>query len=156
KAFHLGADEYLVKPVSQDALLKALRRLTGLREPPRVLIIDDDEKDRYVLKHRLHGTRLTISEAANGVDGIAKAIAEHPQLIFLDLSMPEMNGMEVLRVLKSDPRTESIAVVVHTSMQLDSRQRASLAAKAAAFLSKEQLSDENCITALASELGDAG
>jgi len=156
KAFHLGADEYLVKPASQETLLETLRRLTGVSAPQRVLIIDDDERDRYVLKHRLRGLPLAVSEASSGAEGIAKAIAEHPQLIFLDLSMPEMNGMEVLQALKADPRTESIAVVIHSSMQLDAQSRSMLTSGASAILSKEQLSQEDCIKTLASQLGETG
>jgi twitching motility two-component system response regulator PilH len=121
-----------------------------------VLIIDDDEKDRYVLKHRLRGIPLAISEATSGAEGIAKAIAEHPQLIFLDLSMPEMNGPEVLSALKSDPRTEGIAVVIHTSMQLDPETHLALTSGASAILPKDQLSQEDCIRTLASQLKEAG
>jgi CheY-like chemotaxis protein len=145
-----------VKPASQETLLETLRRLTGVSAPQRVLIIDDDERDRYVLKHRLRGLPLAVSEASSGAEGIAKAIAEHPQLIFLDLSMPEMNGMEVLQALKADPRTESIAVVIHSSMQLDAQSRSMLTSGASAILSKEQLSQEDCIKTLASQLGETG
>ncbi|HEY2845122.1 MAG TPA: response regulator, partial [Bryobacteraceae bacterium] len=155
KAFHLGANEYLLKPLTQGTLLDALRRVTGVG-PRRVLIIDDDEGDRYILKHRLRGSRLAISEASNGHEGIAKAIAEHPQLIFLDLSMPEMNGMEVLQALKSDPRTATIAVVIHTSMKMDMLGPVALESGASAILSKEQLSQEDCIATLASRLGETG
>ncbi len=117
KAFHLGADEYLVKPVRSEALLGAIRRFAAGHEP-RILIIDDDEKDRYVLRHRLRAAPFEIVEAANGPDGIAKALTDQPSLIFLDLSMPGMTGDEVLSALKSDPRTKGIAVVIHTSKRL--------------------------------------
>ncbi|MEP6961486.1 MAG: ATP-binding protein [Acidobacteriota bacterium] len=156
KIFHLGADEYLVKPATQEKLLQTLRRLTKSVAPPTVLIIDDDEKDRYVLKHRLRGTRLTISEAATGSEGIAKAIEERPQLIFLDWSMPLMNGMEVLAALKSDPRTESIAIVLHTSKQLNPEEREEIGSQVSAILSKEHLSREDCIRTLALQLGEHG
>jgi CheY-like chemotaxis protein len=156
KAFHLGADEYLMKPSSQDAMLNALRGLTGAVELPRVLIIDDDERDRYVLKHYLRGKRLIIIEASDGTEGIAKAISERPDLIFLDLSMPGVDGFEVLKVLDSDPRTHSIAVVIHTSKRLDPHEREALNAHASAILSKGEMDQETCIRTLASLLGDRG
>lgn len=156
KAFHLGADEYLKKPSSQEALLNSLRRLTGASELPRVLIIDDDERDRYVLKHHLRGKRLTISEASNGTDGIAKAVSERPDLIFLDLSMAGIDGSEVLQVLASDPRTQAIAVVIQTSKQLDREARETLNAHASAILSKGEMDQETCLRTLASLLGDRG
>src|SRR5262249_27548432 len=142
KAFHLGANDYIVKPASRESLLDSLRRLTSASQPSQVLIIDDDEKDRYLLKHKLRGTGLRIVEATNGVDGIAKAVAHTPTLIFLDLTMPGMDGFEVLHALKDDPRTQSIAVVIHTSVKLSDDRREQLLRDAAAIVSKEELGQD--------------
>lgn len=155
KAFHLGADEYLVKPVSPEAFLAAVRRLTADHEP-RILIIDDDEKDRYVLRHRLREAPFEIVEAANGPDGIAKAVTDQPSLIFLDLSMPGMTGNEVLRALKSDPRTKGIAVVIHTSKRLEDEERLRLGEEAAAIVPKDELSREGRLRELTRELRERG
>jgi signal transduction histidine kinase/CheY-like chemotaxis protein len=154
KAYHLGADEYLVKPVTREVFLSAIRRLSGVR-PPRVLIIDDDEKDRYILKHRLRGSPIEISEAANGADGIAMAVADHPDLIFLDLGMPGMTGYDVLSVLKDDPRTQAIAVVIHTSAKLSGSDRERLSA-ASAVVMKDELTREGGLSKLSMDLGKSG
>jgi signal transduction histidine kinase/CheY-like chemotaxis protein len=153
KAFHLGADEYLVKPVAQDRLLGCLRRLTGSAPASHVLIIDDDEKDRYLLKHRLRDFDVQIAEASSGAEGIAKAVASPPQLIFLDLSMPGMSGFEVLKALKADPRTNSIAVVVHTSLPLGEEEQRSLRDTAAAIVYKSKTGEEWGFDALVAQLG---
>jgi len=154
KAFHLGVDDYLIKPVERDAFLATIRRFVDGRKP-RVLIIDDAENDRYVLRHRLRRSQLEIVEATNGNDGIAMARADHPDLIFLDLGMPEMDGFDVLSALKADPLTESIAVVIHTSMQLAEDEKSRIS-KAAAVVSKEELARENWLSELAVKLGDTG
>ena len=155
KAFHLGADEYLVKPVGREAFLAAIRRFMDVR-PPLVLIIDDDEKDRYILKHRLRRVPIEIAEAANGPDGISMALANRPDLIFLDLGMPGMGGMEVLSTLKEDPRTQAIAVVIHTSARLDVEERERLSSVANAVVLKDELTREGGLNRLALELGEAG
>src|SRR4029077_1869813 len=72
KAFHLGVDDYLTKPIGREMFLSTIRRFVDARKP-RVLIIDDAENDRYVLKHRLRGSQLEIAEATNGPDGIDMA-----------------------------------------------------------------------------------
>jgi CheY-like chemotaxis protein len=156
KAFHLGADEYLVKPVAQEILLGSLRRLVGSAPASQVLIIDDDEKDRYLLKHRLRDFDVQVAEASSGAEGIAKAVASPPQLIFLDLSMPGMSGFEVLNALKADPRTNSIAVVVHTSLPLGEEEQRSLRNTAAAIVYKSQTSEGWGFDALVAQLGVSG
>jgi len=151
----LGADDYLVKPVSREAFLSAIRRLAGL-QPGRVLIIDDDEKDRYLLRHRLRGTPVEITEAANGPDGIAMALLDHPDLIFLDLAMEGMNGFEVLSALKEDPRTQTTPVVIHTSGRLSAEERNRLSSNAAAIVFKDELTSEEGLVQLARKLGSSG
>jgi signal transduction histidine kinase/CheY-like chemotaxis protein len=155
KAFHLGANEYMVKPVARDMLLGCLRRLTALAPPAQVLIIDDDEKDRYILKHRLRDTGLQIVEASSGAAGIAKAVESLPQLIFLDLSMPGMSGFEVLNTLKANPRTESIAVVIHTSRTVGETEQQRLGA-AAAIIYKSQINQEGAFDKLVERMGESG
>ena len=155
KAFHLGADDYLVKPVTRESLLAAIHRFLG-GKPRRVLIIDDDEKDRYILKRRLRGFPIEVEEADNGLDGIAKARMDQPSLIFLDLAMDGMNGFEVLTALKGDPRTQSIAVVIHTSARLSEEERNRLLPDAAAIVLKDELTGDGGLSQLVEKLGDSG
>jgi signal transduction histidine kinase/CheY-like chemotaxis protein len=153
KAFHLGADDYLVKPISREKMLSAILRLMGPAPAPRVLIIDDDPQARYLLKRRLRDSGLEVDEAPNGPEGIAKAIETLPRLIFLDLVMPGMDGFEVLKELKAHPRTKSLAVAIHTSLNLREEDRRRLLDDAAAIIHKEHLGQD--FNALLSELGDA-
>jgi CheY-like chemotaxis protein len=155
KAFHLGADEYLTKPVDRDVLVSTARRFAA-PQPPLVLIIDDDEKDRYLLKRRLRGAPIQITEAVSGAEGISIAVAKHPKLIFLDLGMPGMDGFEVLTALKKDNRTSGIPVVIHTSAKLDPVALERLSSNAARVLLKEELSTGEGLNQLTQELGEFG
>jgi CheY-like chemotaxis protein len=83
------------------------------------------------------------------------ARAGQPDLIFLDLGMPGMSGFDVLSKLKADPRTRSIAVVIHTSMRLGEDDRSRISA-AAAVVSKEELNRESWLSELAMKLGENG
>src|SRR5262249_11985506 len=108
KGMALGADAYALKPVERAWLLDMLEQLVEQRRVPRLLLIDDDEISRYLVRAQLGGARLTVQEAARGADGLREAKAQHPHAIVLDLSMPEMNGFEVMSRLKDDPATTDI------------------------------------------------
>jgi signal transduction histidine kinase/CheY-like chemotaxis protein len=91
--------------------------------PARVLIIDDDEVSRYLLKDPLAEARCVVLEAKGAEEGLRRAREERPSVIFLDLMMRGMRGWEVLSKLKSDPLTRAIPVVVTTSKGLGSNER---------------------------------
>ena len=88
-------------------------------------------------------------EARDGASGLAAAARYRPQVIFLDISMPGMNGDEVLDRLKADPVTSAIPVVIVTSHELDAGLRARLVAKARAVIRKSDLSIEALASAIA-------
>lgn len=121
-----------------------------------ILIVDDDEAARYVLKRYLDETSFTIIEAINGPEGLRMARENRPQVILLDLMMPEMSGFEVLQRLKSDPVTRDIPVIIITSKPLQDRDRSSLDGQAIAILSKETLSPEAAIARVREAMTHAG
>jgi signal transduction histidine kinase/DNA-binding response OmpR family regulator len=137
KALALGADEFMQKPVDREAIVRALRELGGGGSGKRVLIIDDDDVSRYLLRTLLRDTTLLITEASDGAQGLEKARAERPDVIFCDLSMPTMDGAEVLQALADDPSTRAIPVVMNTVKKLTAEQRGDLERRAVAVLSKE-------------------
>jgi CheY-like chemotaxis protein len=148
KAYHLGASGFLRKPVDPQTFRNEVNRLTAAQPPNGILIIDDNDRDRYLLKHWLRDINAVVIEASSGMEGLAKAREEKPKVIFLDLAMPEMSGFEVLERLKSDPLTSSIAVIVNTSMRLDNADRERLNRHAAAVMSKENLGHEEALAAV--------
>ena len=140
KGLTLGASAYAIKPVHPAWLLGTLNRLLD-REPGgrRVLVIDDDEISRYLVRNHLAGTAFDVREAAGPVEGLRDARAERPDAIVLDLVMPEMSGFDVLERLKEDPATMDIPVVVLTSKTLSDEDRRRLAPHALRILSKQAL-----------------
>jgi signal transduction histidine kinase/CheY-like chemotaxis protein len=122
----------------------------------RVLVIDDDEIYRYLVRARLTEARFTVQEAAGGAEGLVQARAQRPQAIVLDLVMPEMSGFEVLARLKQDPVTADIPVVVLTSKTLNSDEQRLLASHGVRIVSKETLSRSDSADHLLEALSAAG
>lgn len=80
-----------------------------------VLIVDDQADVRAVLREILEMEGLTIREAADGAAALRACEERVPDIVFLDLSMPGMDGLEVLRALKADDRTAAAKVVIVTA-----------------------------------------
>jgi signal transduction histidine kinase/DNA-binding response OmpR family regulator len=123
KGLALGADDYCIKPLRRTWLLDRLQRLTNVvRDEAKgqtlVLIIDDQETDRYIIRHHLDGFGCSIIEASGGEQGLRLARELRPSLILLDLNMPGMDGFEVLSLLAEDPATARLPVTVVTSQIL--------------------------------------
>jgi CheY-like chemotaxis protein len=152
KGWALGADAYAIKPLTREWLLGELQQRTGQPLWPRVLVIDDEEMARYIFKQFLAGAPYFIDEAASGPEGVQRAQRDRPQIIVLDLLMPEMDGYEVLRRLQADPVTQGIPVIIVTSRVLTPPEQTQLAGQTAAILAKGTLSRETVRAALAAAL----
>jgi two-component system phosphate regulon response regulator PhoB len=79
---------------------------------PRLLIVDDVGQLRKLVRYTVAYGRYEIEEAANGAEGLRKAQALVPDVIILDVRMPDMSGFEVCAAVKSDPRLKSVFVVL--------------------------------------------
>ncbi|HVH06165.1 MAG TPA: response regulator, partial [Myxococcota bacterium] len=156
KALALGADAYLVKPIDRHQLLQTVTGLIAPETVRRVLVVDDEEVHRYVLRQHLSAATVVIYEAANGPDGLMLAQSEHPDVICLDLGLPGLDGREVLRRLKDDPETREIPVVIVTSAALEDAERSELLGLAAGVLSKEAISRERALAAVDEALRGVG
>lgn len=81
----------------------------------KILICDDAPADLANIRHILQTTNCILIEATNGADAIKKAKAEKPDVIFLDIVMPEMDGFATCRTLHEDPETKHIPVIFVSS-----------------------------------------
>jgi len=136
--FALGAADYLTKPVESEVLLRTLSRFTSSPDAP-VLIVDDEPDMRSLLSRTLKKDGWSVLEAGNGRAALEILQADGhslPQLIFLDLMMPEMDGFETAARLRSDPRWAQIPVVVLTSLDLTEEQRMDLGGSVDLVVSK--------------------
>jgi CheY-like chemotaxis protein len=153
KGYALGADEYIVKPVQRQVLLSALERVAdaksgrdarenALKEAAqrRVLIIDDEATARYILAKLLQDLPCIVRQAKNGTDGLRMAKEVLPDLILLDLNMPDISGFTVLDQIRADPATRTIPVAIVTSLSLNELDRKRLQAQACGILNKSELS----------------
>jgi two-component system cell cycle response regulator DivK len=80
-----------------------------------ILVVEDNEMNMDMLTRRLQRRGYTVIGALNGVEGVAKARAERPNLILMDMSLPVMDGWEATRTLKADPETRSIPIMALTA-----------------------------------------
>ena len=145
KAIALGASAYSVKPVSREWLVRTLSDLTTRWS---ILLIDDDDASRYVLARALSELHCSVTEAGTGTEGLLKARGHVPDLIFLDLNLPEMSGVEVLQRLKNDKATSSIPVIIYTSRHIDDVLNRELRGMASVVLSKQHYDRDAVITAV--------
>src|SRR5262249_24494789 len=134
--------------IDRQTLQRELLRLVEPEDVKRVLVVDDEEIFRYVLRQHLVTPHHAVFEAAGGREALRIATAERPDVICLDLMMPDVDGFEVLRQLKTDPKTRDIPVVVITSKALEDAERAHLQRAAVRILPKERISREEAIAAV--------
>ena len=156
KGLGLGADAYALKPLERQWLLGTLRRLSGQEWPRRLLVIDDDEISRYLVRGLLPEDRYVLSEAPSGSDGLRLARETRPAAILLDLVMPGMSGLEVLDQLRGDPATREIPVIVITSKVLEHEERQRITGSVVAVLSKDAPSREDAARGILAALIAAG
>ncbi len=130
KGFALGAAAVMQSPVSRQELSEALTAL-GLTsvsgdQPVKVLIVDDDPSSVELIAVRLQGLATTVLRAYGGRDAISMAQRELPDLIVLDLMMPDLNGFDVVEALNSNPATAAIPVLVVTASEITEADRTRL------------------------------
>lgn len=91
----------------------------------KVLLVEDNETNREMLARRLEKRGYRVVQAPDGEEGYALARAEAPDLILMDISLPGMNGWQVIELLKAEAKTKDIPVIVLTAHALiDDRSRA--------------------------------
>jgi CheY-like chemotaxis protein len=157
KARALGADAFCIKPVDRVWLLDRLVTAAPPGAPQKILLIDDDEASRYLLRGSLAGTCYSVIEAADAGEGLRRSRQEQPSAIFLDLELPDGSGLEVLASLRAEPATRTIPVIINTSKVLGQGDRRRLTdAGAAAVISKETASYAERFARVRQALREAG
>ncbi len=80
-----------------------------------VLVVEDSHAQRAMIKELLKGSGLIVTEATDGVEALEQILKSRPDVVVLDIVMPRMNGYEVCRRLKADPKTQNVPVVMCSS-----------------------------------------
>jgi CheY-like chemotaxis protein len=119
----LGASEYLTKPIDRDRLVVLLQKYRVAGQAAEVLVVEDDEATRQVVRRTLAKQGWTVAEAEDGRVALERVARHRPSLILLDLMMPGMDGFEFLAELRKHEAWQSVPVVVLTSKDLSAEER---------------------------------
>ncbi len=136
KGLRLGAVDYLNKPIEEKRLIEVVRRI--LHRRGLILVVDDDRDNLALMREVLRRYGFSVQTTGQGKRALQIARETHPALILLDLKLRDVDGYQVLRNLKSDPRTQDIPVVIMGGSVTDEelKQQRALAMGAVQFLTK--------------------
>jgi CheY-like chemotaxis protein len=156
KAMALGADAYVMKPLTRAVLRALLLRLSGQHLSGTVLVVDDEEVSRYLLRQVFSNPKIRFLEASNGAQALELALAEKPDLVMTDLGMPGMDGFKLVEQMSADADLKDIPVIVATSRKLSSEQMRELSKRVLAILPKESFSERGVAGRLYEMLSTVG
>ena len=139
RGFSLGASGYLIKPITETELVEALKTVESQRQRDevRVLIVDDKADDILLIRRMLEAqANYNISEAGNGKEGLELVELKRPDLIILDLNMPEMDGFAMIEELKENEHTRSIPIIVVSADEMSAENYERLSGQVEVLLRK--------------------
>ena len=140
KGFALGAAAVMQKPISRKELYDSLVELALLPLSPgqilKVLVVDDDPKAVELIAARIQDLASTVLRAYGGSEAIEIAKRELPDLVVLDLMMPEVNGFDVVEALRAYSETAHIPIMVVTAKRITADDRAKLNGYVATIMEK--------------------
>jgi signal transduction histidine kinase/CheY-like chemotaxis protein len=126
--YALGAADYMLKPIERERLDSVIKKWVRNKVRAPVLVVDDDWDIRTAMRTILESHGLKVTEAADGLEGLQKVAENTPSLIFLDMMMPVMNGMEFMQELQASPEAAEIPVVAFTGAEMDDEETSLLSA----------------------------
>jgi CheY-like chemotaxis protein len=160
QGFALGAAAILQKPMSRQELSASLVELGLLPvlqgQTLTVLVIDDDRDAVELIAVRILGLASTVLRAYGGREGIAAARQELPDVIVLDLMMPEVNGFDVVEALSDQPDTARIPILVVTAKEITGEDRAKLNGYVTTIMEKTEFSRDRCIAEIRRAMSGRG
>ena len=135
RGYSLGAADYLTKPIERERLTAVLMRYRKTTKN-EALVIEDDPDSREVLTRLMESDGWKVAQAANGLEALARMEANAPGVILLDLMMPEMDGFEFIRQLRTRDDWKLIPVIVVTAKDLTAEERGVLNGHVSQILQK--------------------
>jgi len=121
--YALGASDYITKPVERSRLISVLRKYRPNQSLCRVLLVEDEPTTREMVRRTLEKENWVVTEAENGQIALERVAEQLPDLILLDLMMPEMDGFKFVSELRRNSAWRSIPIVVVTAMDLTQEDR---------------------------------
>ena len=130
-----GGVERIIQKSDRDEMLRQLSReiskcvkLQDHEGRMKILYVEDNDDNVYMLKNRLSRAGFTVVVATDGAQGVAMAASERPDLILMDLTLPDIDGEEATRRIKADPATKRIPVIALTANAMTSDREKAIAA----------------------------
>jgi signal transduction histidine kinase/DNA-binding response OmpR family regulator/putative methionine-R-sulfoxide reductase with GAF domain len=140
--YALGAADYLTKPIDRGRLLALLRRYQRHQPSHPILVVDDDSLIRQMLRQMLEREGYAVVEADHGQQALVRVAEQVPELILLDLLMPEMDGFQFVEELYTHEEWRSIPIVIVTARDLTEEDRLRLNGYVEQILQKGMYSRE--------------
>src|SRR5437868_2139108 len=144
--YALGATDYLIKPVERARLIELLAKFRNVPPPRSALVVDDEEPARKMLTQILEKERWNVVQAENGLEALERIAKQRPDLILLDLVMPNMNGYQFLAELRKHDKWRSIPIIVVTAKDMSTEERLTLDGYVEKVLPKHALTEEALLT----------
>jgi signal transduction histidine kinase/DNA-binding response OmpR family regulator len=143
--FSLGASEFLAKPIDRNRLTTVLRKYGKGPAPGQVLLVEDDAATRDMMTRMLHKEGWAVAEAENGLVALARVAAQRPDLILLDLMMPQMDGFAFAQEFRKIEAYRSIPIIVLTAKELTAEDHRRLSGQAESIMQKGARSSEELV-----------
>jgi CheY-like chemotaxis protein len=141
----LGAADYLTKPVDRARLTQVLQRHACSEPPCTVLLVEDDTDSRELIGVQLRRDGWVVREATNGLEALEEVGRQVPNLILLDLMMPEMDGFEFADTLRRNEAWRGVPVVVLTALDLTEEDRRRLNGRVQSVVQKSGTTQEELL-----------
>ena len=149
----LGAIGYISKPVSKKRLISEIQKI-GKPETSSVMIVDDNDLDRQEIRRVVEGEGMTAIVAENGAACLELIRKRVPDLLVLDLMMPELDGFAVLERIRSRPGTRDLPVIIVTAKDLTEEDRKTLSGNVISVLEKSAATSTTLLTEIKRILRD--
>ena len=120
----------------------------------KIMLVEDDKSLQEIYSIRLVAEGYDIARADDGEEALAKAVQEKPDLIIADVMMPKISGFDMLDILRSQPETQNIKVIMMTALSSDDQRQRGETLGAERYLVKSQVGIEDVVNAIHEELGD--
>lgn len=135
-AYGMRADEYLIKPVTQEELIETINRTIGSREGLNVLVTDDDENYLNLIGQFLREEAINYRIARDGEEALVAMQKKKPDLLLLDIMMPKKDGFTVMEEIKQKEEWKDVVIIVLTAKNLSNKEKAYLRERASCVLEK--------------------
>ncbi|TAK10908.1 MAG: response regulator [Anaerolineae bacterium] len=144
--YMLGAADYLIKPIDREQLSRTLHKYRCDVGACKLLLVEDDEPTRSMMRSLLTREGWRITEAENGRVGLDKVKKELPDLILLDLMMPEMDGFDFLHAIRTVPGASTVPVVILTAKDLTAEDQRRLSGYVESIYQKGSYAKEDLLS----------